>query len=167
MLKHAMFTIVFVGSSLSSLMYASAGDFGSPDEAKAMLTRAIVEVKADKLAAIEKFNRNEVLFRDRDLFVFCFNGGDGKFTAHEAMVSWDVLNLRGANRAAFGAQMFNRAREAQIDEVVFISPMPGSTELAIKSAYVSRIGDQVCGVSAFQIDSGNPPRIKLAGPVRW
>ena len=167
MLKHAMLAIAFVGSSLSSLTYTSAGEFGSADEAKAMLNRAIVEVKADKLAAIEKFNRNETPFRDRDLFVFCFNDGDGKFTAHEAMVSWKVLNLRDANGASFGTQMYDTAREAQIDEVVFISPMPGSTEFGVKSAFVSRIGDQVCGVSAFQIDGGNPPRIKMTGSVRW
>jgi hypothetical protein len=60
---------------------------------------------------------------------------------------------------SFGAQMYDTAREAQIDEVAFISPMPGSTEFAVKGAYVSRIGDQVCGVSAFQIDGGNPHRI--------
>ena len=68
MLKHAMLAIAFVGSSLSSLTYTSASEFGSADEAKAMLNRAIVEVKADKLAAIEKFNRNETPFRDRGSF---------------------------------------------------------------------------------------------------
>ena len=99
MLKHAIFAIAFVGSSLCSLTHMSASEFGSADEAKTMLNRAIIEVRADRLAAIEKFNRNETPFRDRDLFVFCFNAGDGRFTAHEAMVSWEVRNLRDAKGA--------------------------------------------------------------------
>ena len=166
MLKYATFAIAFVGSSLCSLTHTSAGEFGSADEAKAMLNHAIVEVRANKFAAIEKFNRNETPFRDRDLFVFCFNGWNGKFTAHEAMISWEVRNLRDTKGASFGAQMYDVAKEGRIDEVIFVSPMPGSTEFAVRSAYVSRIGDQVCGVSAFQRDGSNPPRIKMAGPVR-
>ena len=78
------------GASTSA---SGAGEFGTPEEAQAMLKRAVIEVKKDKLAAIESFNRNDRSFRDRDLFVFCFNGSDGKFTAHEAFVSHDVRKL--------------------------------------------------------------------------
>ena len=146
-------------------MYAAAGEFGSTDEARAMLNRAVVEVRANKFAAIEKFNRNELPFRDRDLFVFCFGGADGKFTAHEALITWDVRRLRDARGAPYGAHMYGTALEGQIDELAFVSPMPGSTALAFKTAYFSRVGDQVCGVSAFQFDEVNPARIKIAGPT--
>jgi hypothetical protein len=150
MLKRTVFTIAFVGSLLSYFACALASELGSPNEARAMLIRAISEVKTNKIAAVEKFNHNEAPFRDRDLFVFCFNSGDGKLTAHEALVTWDVRKLLDARGTPFGAQMYNTAREGQIDEVVFISPIPGSTALAAKIAYISRIGDQVCGVSAFR-----------------
>jgi len=150
MLKRTIFMIAFVGSLLSYFPCSLAGEFGSPNEAKAMLIRAISEVKTNKIAAIEKFNKNVALFRERDLFVFCFNSGDGKLTAHEALVTWDVRKLLDARGTPFGAQMYTTAREGQIDEVVFISPIAGSTVLAEKIAYISRIGDQVCGVSAFR-----------------
>jgi hypothetical protein len=54
-----------------------------------MLVRAIAAVKANESEAIARFNHNDPEFRDRDLFVFCFNRQDGKFTAHEAMVKRD------------------------------------------------------------------------------
>lgn len=152
MLKRALLMIVFIGSALGGFADASAAEFGTAKEAKAMLSRAIAEVKANKLAAIESFNHNDMPFRDRDLFVFCFNGGDGKFTAHEAFVTSDARKLRDPNGKAYGAEMYNNAQEGRIIEVTFTSPLPGSTELAVKQAYVMRMGDQVCGVSAYQIN---------------
>ena len=117
-----------------------------------MLDRAVAEMKADKGKAIEKFNHNDSTFRDRDLFVFCFNAQDGRFTAHEAMVAHDVRALRDETGRPFGEQMYQSAREGQIAEVSYVSPHPGSTERAEKRAYVTRLGDQVCGVSVFHQD---------------
>jgi hypothetical protein len=118
MLKR-IFAIAFVGALLSYFACALAAEFGSPDEAKTMLIRATSELKTNKPAAIEKFNKNAPRFRKRDLFVFCFNGEDGKLTAHEALVTWDVRKLLDA-----------KGKEGQIDEVIFISPISGSTALA-------------------------------------
>ena len=39
-----------------------------------MLVRAAAAIKTDQSGAIAKFNHNDPEFRDRDLFVFCFNG---------------------------------------------------------------------------------------------
>jgi hypothetical protein len=101
--------------------------------------------------AIAKFNKNDPQFRDRDLFVFCFNRDDGKFTAHEAFVAHDVRELRDAHGTTFGKEIYSNAKDREVTEIVFISSVPGSTELAMKSAFVTRIDDQVCGVSAYQI----------------
>jgi hypothetical protein len=143
----------------------SSADFGSPQEARAMLNRAVVAVKRDKAAAIESFNHNDPPFRDRDLFVFCFNAGDGKFTAHEAFVTRYVREFRDAIGASVGEEMYRHANEGMVTEVEFISPVPGSTELAIKTAYVTSVGDQVCGVSAYQSDGRGS--IKSAQSQRW
>ena len=84
-----------------------------------------------------------------DLFVFCFNKGDGRITAHEAFVGRDVRTLHDAAGSAFGEDMYRSAREGQISEVVFKSPVPGSTENVSKQAYVTAIDDQICGVSSY------------------
>lgn len=134
----------------SGFAAAHGSEFASSEEARAMLERAILAVKVDKFGAIGKFNHNDPGFRDRDLFVFCFNASDGKFTAHEAMVSQDVRTLRDFAGNPFGEQIYRNAKEGQIMEVAYVWPMPGSTRYVLKSAYVARAGDQVCGVSVYR-----------------
>jgi hypothetical protein len=150
MLKPLVLCSVVASATLIGLNAAASTEFGVAEEAKAMLVRAIDELKANKLTAIEEFNRNDPRFRDRDLFVFCFNRGDGRFTAHEAFVGWDVRTLHDAAGKAFGEDMYRSAKEGQISEVAFRAPMPGSTEKVSKRAYVTAIGDQVCGVSSYR-----------------
>lgn len=48
-----------------------AAEFGTAAEANAMLQRAVVALKANKAAALAKFNKGEDGFRDRYLYVFC------------------------------------------------------------------------------------------------
>ncbi|HSC42600.1 MAG TPA: hypothetical protein VLH17_10015, partial [Candidatus Binatia bacterium] len=130
----------------------SANEFGTVEEAKAMLKRAVVAVQQDKIAAIDKFNYNDQQFRDRDLFVFCFNGKNGKYTAHEAMIGHDVRTFRDAKGQPVGQHMYEIAAEGKTVSVDYMSPVPGSAELALKRAYLTRVGDQVCGVSAYQFE---------------
>ncbi len=165
MLKQLLLCTALIAPALAGS--SAIADFGAPGEAKAMLERAVAEVKMNKTAAFDKFNHNEQPFRDRDLFVFCFNGNNGKFTAHEAFVTRDVRGLRDTAGAPFGAEMYFNAEEGRVNEVVFLSPIPGSTELAAKSAYVTRIGDHVCGVSAYQVDEHQGGAIKIVRHQRW
>ena len=44
--------------------------FGTEEEAKAMLERAVAAVKEDKAKALDMFNKGEGGFKDRDLYVF-------------------------------------------------------------------------------------------------
>lgn len=54
-----------------------AADYGTADEGKAMLERAVAAVKEDKAKALDMFNKGEGGFKDRDLYVFCANTSDG------------------------------------------------------------------------------------------
>jgi len=152
MLKQTLIYTAVVASIFASPIIASAAEYGTSEEAKAMLDLAIAAVKTDKPGAIAMFNYNDSRFRDRDLFVFCFNGQDGKFTAHEAMVAHNVRTLRDKTGKPFGKQMYLNAKEGQIATVAYMSPVPGSTEQASKRAYVTRIADQVCGVSFYRFN---------------
>lgn len=142
----ALIASVLSGSS------ALSDEFGNATQAQELLKRAVSEVQIDRSKAISEFNYNDPRFRDRDLFVFCFNRSDGKFTAHEAMVSWDVRNLRDMVGKPFGEEMYDQAKDGQVSEVTFTSPIPGTTQMALRVAYVTAVGDQVCGVSAFRFE---------------
>ena len=64
---------------------AWAADFGTPEEAKAMLEKAVAAMQADETKALAAFNEGAEGFKDRDLYVFC-GGPDGNFTAHPTLV---------------------------------------------------------------------------------
>lgn len=162
MRKSALIMIATAAAAVTACANArSATEFGTIEEAKAMLKRAVIAVQQDKIAAINSFNFNDIPFRDRDLFVFCFNAGDGKFTAHEAFVTRDVRKLRDSSGKAFGAEMYDTAKEGRITEITYTAPLPGTTRLAKKRAYVTRVGDQVCGVSAYLTKSLNSALSKV------
>ena len=60
----------------------AAQQLGTPDEAKAMLDRAIAALKSDESGALSKFNDpSDQQFHDRDLYILCFDVADGKITA--------------------------------------------------------------------------------------
>ena len=58
--------------------------YGTSEEAKAMLEKAVAAVKQDKAKALDMFNKGEGGFKDRDLYVFCANASDGIVTATRA-----------------------------------------------------------------------------------
>ena len=48
-------------------MLRNPADFGTAEEAKAMLEKAVAAVKENKAKALDKFNKGEGGFKDRDL----------------------------------------------------------------------------------------------------
>ena len=143
-----------VSLALSSILILSepclAAEFGTADEAKALLERAIADVKADASAALAKFNSGEDGYRDRDLYVFCFSGTDGIISAHPALVGQDVRELKDNTGKAFGEEMFGSAQEGAISEIEYMFPRPGETEPVAKESYYTRISDEICGVGYYK-----------------
>ena len=115
-----------------------AGDFGTADEAKAMLDRAVAALKADKAEALAKFSKGEGGFKDRDLYPYC-GGPDGNFTAHPTLVG-----------KSFGQEIYAVAKEETVSEVSYMWPRPGSTDLVQKIALITKAGDQVCAVGYYK-----------------
>ena len=62
------FALILVLSTTASVW---AAEFGTAEEAKAMLERAVAAVKEDKAKALDMFNKGEGGFKDRDLYVWC------------------------------------------------------------------------------------------------
>ena len=140
-------TVLYLGLTLASF----AADFGTAAEADAMLQRAIVELLADEKAAIGKFNSEDGGFRDRDLYVFCFNASDGVITAHanRDIVGTDVRTLKDPAGKAFGEEMFSQAQEGKISSAAYSFPRPGTDKPVPKESRYTRVGSQVCGVGHY------------------
>src|ERR1700730_6275231 len=131
--------ILSVAMFASIAFAATAAAIGTAAEAKALLDRAIVEVKADPAAAINKFNDAKGSFRDRDLYVFCANASDGILTAHPKLVGTNLRTLKDKNGKPFGQEMLDGAREGEISLVSYMWPRPDGTEPVEKDSYVTRV----------------------------
>jgi signal transduction histidine kinase len=119
--------------------------------AKALLERALPVVKADKIAAFAKFNKGDDGFRDRDLYVFCFNIADGKANAGPPnLIGTDIRTLKDKSGYAFGEHLSSDSIEGQITQVSYMFARPSSTEPVQKVSYITRVADQVCGVGYYK-----------------
>ena len=90
--------------------------YGSAEEAKNMLTKAIAAVKTDKTKALDMFNKGEGGFADRDLYPFCFNKSDGKILAvsnpySKQFIGKDVRSLTVANCKVYGPELYAAAQK--------------------------------------------------------
>ena len=129
---------------------------GTATEAKAMLDKAVVAVKADKAKTLDMINKEEGGFLDRDLYVFCFNLSDGKQVAagsnnSRKYIGQDVRTLKDATGKAFGPDLYAAAKEGQITQVSYMFPKPGTdTTPVAKISLVTKVGDLGCGVGYYK-----------------
>ena len=134
------------------------GQFGTADEAKAMLMKAVAAVKADKARALDMFAKGEGGFKDRDLYPFCFNLSDGKVLPFanpigRPLFGRDVRTLKDAKGFAFGHPFWDAAQkpEGQITEVSYVFPKPGDDPTPVaKTTFITKAGDLGCGVGYYK-----------------
>jgi Single Cache domain 2 len=145
--------------TLSSTAFAQQpSQFGTADEAKAMLLKVVAAVKADKATALDMFNKGEGGFADRDLYPFCSNISDGISVAisnpNAKLLGTDTRTLKDSTGKAFGLELYTAAAqkpEGQISEVSYLFVRPGpDTKPVPKMSYVTKIGDIYCGVGFYK-----------------
>jgi signal transduction histidine kinase len=127
-----------------------AAEFGTAEEAKAMLNRAVAAVKQDKTKALDMFNKGEGGFKDRDLYVFCANASDGILTAHPTMKGKQLKDILGKKGYPLGQEIMQKATKGTIKEVTYWWPRPGSDKPLQKTSFYTKIEDQICGVGYYK-----------------
>jgi cytochrome c len=153
-MRNKLFVAVFATLSLAmSANLASAEQFGSAEEAKAMLDRAVTALKSDETVALHAFSDpNNKQFHDRDLYVSCFNTSDGKFTAFPGpgMIGIDVRTFRLGDDP-IGQRAFDAILATPEGAVATMDyNFPKSGKPAVKQSLETRIGNQGCGVAYYK-----------------
>jgi hypothetical protein len=151
-----MFRTLVIGAvsavALSTAAFAQQG----PQEARAMLSKAVGAVKADPVVAIATFLKGEGGFRDGDLYPFCFRIADGKTLAGPKAVQTgtDVRTLKDTNGKAYGPAIYAAAQkpEGEITEVAsYMFPKPDTLSPSFeKVSFVTKVGDLGCGVGYYK-----------------
>jgi hypothetical protein len=146
-------TIVTGIALLASIAMAVAqAPRGTAAEARAMLERAVLALRADPAAAIARFNRADGGFRDRDLYVVCFDVGTGIVRAHvdPKQLGIDIRGVKQADGQPFGQRIFNAARPGTIATVDYLFPAPGGSIAGAKQSFVTRVGNDACLVGYYK-----------------
>jgi len=129
---------------------AGAQQSGTADEAKALLARAAAAVKTDEAGALAKFDAPNGGYRDRDLYVFCFDRKSGTILAGQpATKGKDVRTYVDSTGKRFGQEMFANVRDGDITIVDYMFPKPNSIVPVAKQSFIEGLGDIACGVGYY------------------
>jgi hypothetical protein len=152
MSRHLGFVIAYcAGLMLLTADSGLAAQFGTAEEAEAMLERAVAAVKEDKAKALDMFNNGEGGFKDRDLYVFCANASDGIITAHPyGNKGKQLRDIEGKHGAPLGETIMQNATEGTIKETTYWWPRPGTDKPLEKTSLYTKAGDQICGVGYYK-----------------
>jgi Single Cache domain 2 len=152
MLRNIVFVLAYaVTLSLFCAAPGLAAQYGTAEEAKAMLNKAVAAVKEDKTKALDMFNAGEGGFKDRDLYVFCANASDGILTAHPyGQKGKQLREILGKKGYPLGQEIMQKAAEGTIKEVTYWWPRPGSDKPLEKTTFYTKAGDQICGVGYYK-----------------
>jgi signal transduction histidine kinase len=141
-----------------SPMAFAQGQFGTADDAKAMLMKAATAMKADKTKTLDLINKGEGGFLDRDIYPFCFDLSDGKILAvasnnAKQFLGTDIRALKDATGKIYGPDLHAAAQkpEGQVTEVSYMFPRPGADKTPVqKVSFVTKVGDLGCGVGFYK-----------------
>jgi hypothetical protein len=141
--------LILVGSQLAAL----AASNGTPDEAQAMVDKAVKLLAAEGSdKAFQAFDDPNGGFVDRDLYVFVINP-EGVTVAHganKALIGKSLLNLKDANGKAFIQEMLALGKDKGEGWVDYQWPNPTTKKVEPKSSYIKKVGDLIVGVGIYK-----------------
>jgi signal transduction histidine kinase len=136
--------------SAAVVLAADAPKKSTPDEARALLDKAVAEVqKAGEKKALAEFNDTRGSFTQGDLYVFCF-GADNKTTAHPKLApGTDITTLKDEDGKEFGKALAAAGQKGG-GAVEYKWLNPATNKVEAKVSFVKKAGSQVCGVGAYK-----------------
>ena len=144
-------SVIAVAAITSTTEYVQNASLGTPAEAKAMLEKVVISMKADPAKTVSQINRGEGDFRDRDLYPTCA-GPDGKNIAHPdpariGLVQRDIKDVTGK---PYGAE-FASAVEGKFTEVTYMYPRPGEDKRPVeKIGIATKVAGYTCVVGYYK-----------------
>ena len=142
--------IIAAAMLFTATMGATAAEFASEAEAKAMAEKAAAHIKSAGLdSAIKDFMAAGGEWHDRDLYVFVFDlkGTTIAHGAKAALVGRDLTGLRDVDGKKF-IEEFLKVQDAAWVDYKWQNPTTNAVEP--KTSYVIRVADNVVGVGAYK-----------------
>jgi cytochrome c len=147
----ACLSAVLFGSAPAGSAPAGAAERGTPEEALALLRRAVALVEREgPKKAIAAFNDPKGGFVDRDLYVFCM-GPDYKMKAHvdPGMRGVDVATLKDPDGKEIGRKIIELSQKGG-GTLAYRWVNPVSKKVEDKVSFLEKAGPLFCGVGAYK-----------------
>lgn len=139
---------------VAQISFASAGEYGSRDEAVAMVKR--VEDMFASAGAESTFkavsDKSVASFHDRDLYPFIYDLS-GRCVAHgarPALIGKNLLELKDQDGKYLIREMVAIARGSGSGWVNYKWPNPLTNKIEDKTSYVEKMGDYFVGVGVYR-----------------
>jgi cytochrome c len=132
----------------------AASEFGSKDEAVAMVKRVQAEFKKDGPAATFKAvsDKTVAAYHDRDLYPFIYDLS-GKCVAHgarPALIGKNLIDLKDQDGKFLIREMVTLAKGPGSGWVNYKWPNPLNNKIEDKSSYIEKMGDYFVGVGIYK-----------------
>jgi len=132
---------------------AGASSKGTPDEAKALVDRAISAIKSEgKDKAFAAFNSPTGGYVDRDLYVFVYDL-EGAVISHggnNALIGKSLVNLKDADGKLFVQEFVTVAKGKGEGWVDYKWVNPTTKKVEDKTSFIKRHGDMLVGVGVYK-----------------
>ena len=133
---------------------ASAAEFGTKDEAVAMVKRVQAKFKADGAEATFKAVSDQAVtdFHDRDLYPFIYDMA-GKNVAHgarPALIGKNLIDLKDQDGKYLIREMVDIANGPGHGWINYKWPNPLNNNIEDKASYVEKMGDYFVGVGVYR-----------------
>lgn len=130
---------------------APKGERGTPDEAKAMLEKAIEHYNsAGRQTALADFNGKKVPFGDRDLYVACVGPNDIIVAngGYPQLVGTSTNGWKDADGHPLGKATRDALTRGE-NSIRYRWLNPISNKIEPKIFFFQKVGDDICGVGAY------------------
>jgi cytochrome c len=149
-----LFALIVCAALVTMASPVSAAEFGTKDEAVAMVKRVQAEFKKDGPAATFKAVSDKTVaeYHDRDLYPFIYDMS-GKCVAHgarPALIGKNLIDLKDQDGKLLIREMVTLAKGPGSGWVDYKWPNPLNNKIEDKSSYVEKMGDYFVGVGIYK-----------------
>ena len=160
--------IILISMAMLALcsLKASAAEYGTREEAVALVQRTIALIKREGIDAVVKaVNDKDGRFRNGDLFVFIHDLREpGKLIAHGTNIKLtqeNNINYQDQNGKYFVREQVEIGKTKGSGWSDYRIANADKTGFADKSAYVERVGDYMVGVGVYKTEAPNENTIGI------
>ena len=140
--------IIFFSLFLSKTLFAE--EFGTKEEAVALLDRTISLVQEDRNRALDLMTSGEGGLHPKDLYPFCLKD-NGVLLGHPTSIGLNIIDFQDSTGKDVGKELIKIAKYNEVNEVDFVIARltTDDNKEYVKTQLVTRVADLICVVGYY------------------